>query len=234
VSLLELRNVCKSYGHQAQAHVVLKDVCLELDGGEMATIWGGRRSGRSTFLRVAAGIEPPDRGTVLFEGHDISRPGAPADLAAIAYCHPLDGLASAQSVYDLLIKSPLSRGVDAHTAEQMVHTALERAGADECAEQGICALDRAERVRVQVARALLRSPKLIVIDEPTLGASLEQREELIRLLRSLVDEGIAVLQSTDNETFFLGADRALTIDRGILRGEICPPMAEVLPLRRPA
>src|SRR5579875_3521846 len=182
----------------------------------MATIWGGRRSGRSTFLRVAAGIEPPDRGTVLFEGHDISRPGAPADLAAIAYCHPLDGLASAQSVYDLLIKSPLSRGVDAHTAEQMVHTALERAGADECAEQGICALDRAERVRVQVARALLRS------------------EELIRLLRSLVDEGIAVLQSTDNETFFLGADRALTIDRGILRGEICPPMAEVLPLRRPA
>jgi ABC-type multidrug transport system ATPase subunit len=232
MSLLELEHVCKSYGRPPREQVALQDVCLELDAGEMAAVWGMRRSGRSTLLRVAAGVEPPDGGTVRLEGRDLHARGGRALPGRIAYCRKLDSVPGAPSVLDELLKDPLSLGVEPGAASGLIRRSLERAGADECSKQRLDELDGAQRVRVQVARALLRAPKLIVIDEPTLGVSLRQRDEVIALLRSLADEGIAVLQSTDNNTGFLGADRSLTIDRGRLRGETVPGLAEVVPLRK--
>jgi ABC-type multidrug transport system ATPase subunit len=231
MSLLELDHVSKSYGRPPHERRALEDVSLELDCGETAAVWGMRRSGRSTLLRVAAGVEAPDEGSVRLEGHDLRGRGSEPLRAEIAYCRKLDALPSA-SVFEELIKYPLSCGFAPRTAARMLRAALGRAGAADCAKRTFAELEASGRLRVQIAGALLRRPKLIVADEPTLGLSLREREELIALLRELADDGLAILYSTDNATGFLGADRALTIDRGRLAGQITPKLAEVIPLRK--
>jgi ABC-type multidrug transport system ATPase subunit len=234
MSLLELKHVYKSYGRPPHDSVALKDVSLELDAGELAMAWGQRRSGRSTLLRVAAGVASPDEGVVRFCGEDLTgRASAPA-RARIAYCGTLPVSTGPQTILDELLEEPLACGIEPLPASRRIRAALERTGAEQCSRLRASELDPAGRVRVTLARALLRSPKLIVIDEPALGVSFRQRDEIIALLRSFADEGVAVLCSTDSSTGFLGADRSLMLDRGHLRGEVAPELAEVLPLRRPA
>jgi ABC-type multidrug transport system ATPase subunit len=95
-------------------------------------------------------------------------------------------------------------------------------------------LDCAETVRVELARALALAPRLLVVDEPTKGVELLERDEILLLLRSLADDGLAVLASTGESTVLAGCDRALTLDDGELHSTGAPALAEVLPLRRTA
>jgi len=89
-------------------------------------------------------------------------------------------------------------------------------------------------VRVAIARTLALEPAILVIDEPTRGVDLLERDGILALLRSLADEGITVLASTRDSTGLAGADRALVISEGELRGAPPAELATVLPLRRPA
>jgi len=68
MSLLALEGVGKRYRDGARERIALREVSLALEAGELAAVWGLRRSGRSTLLRVAAGIEQPDEGVVRFDG----------------------------------------------------------------------------------------------------------------------------------------------------------------------
>jgi ABC-type sugar transport system ATPase subunit len=95
-------------------------------------------------------------------------------------------------------------------------------------------LDAGEATRVALARALVLEPSLILLDDPIRGVDLGERDSILSLLRSLADEGIAVLAATDDATGLSGADRALSLSEGVLRGEHTPHLAPVVPLRRQA
>jgi ABC-type Mn2+/Zn2+ transport system ATPase subunit len=95
-------------------------------------------------------------------------------------------------------------------------------------------LDGAEGVRVALAQALVLEPALLVIDEPTVGVDLLERDPILALLRALADEGIAVLASTGEAAGCSGADRALSLSAGELHGSTEPELAPVVPLRRQA
>ncbi len=73
MSLLELEHVGKSYSRGS--HVALDDLSLAIDPGEMVVVWGERQSGRSTLLRIAAGVETPSEGVVRFDGRDLAAAG---------------------------------------------------------------------------------------------------------------------------------------------------------------
>jgi ABC-2 type transport system ATP-binding protein len=93
-------------------------------------------------------------------------------------------------------------------------------------------LDAAERTRVGIARALLRGPRVLVIDEPTIGVDLLAREGIFSLMRSLANEGIAVLTSTAETAGLEDSDLALALSDGELNGSAAPDHAAVIPLRR--
>jgi ABC-type Mn2+/Zn2+ transport system ATPase subunit len=119
-------------------------------------------------------------------------------------------------------------------ARARVLTALDRVGAGNCAARVLRELNGAEIVRVKLARALVLGPSLLVLDEPTAGVDMLERDGILSLLRSLADEGIAILMSTGQATALAGTDRALSLADGKLRGSVVPELAQVLPLRRRA
>jgi len=232
MTLLQLERVGRRHRQDGHERVVLRDVTLELDAGELAVVWGLRRSGRSTLLRVAAGIEAPDTGAVRFAGRDLAGGGALG--GGIGYCRRGRGGMEGRDVLDELLLAQLARGTPQPVARSRAFSALERAGAEQCAARTARELDTAETVRAAIARALVLEPSLLVLDEPTAGVDLLARDGILSLLRALADEGAAVLIATGEATALSGADRALSLTEGELRGSCAPELATVLPLRRRA
>src|SRR5580704_6334486 len=198
MTLLELEHISKRLHHGSR--VVLEDLSLVLDVGEMVAVWGERRSGRSTLLRVCAGIERPDAGIVRFAGRDLADRGAQGLGGGISYCHWNFPAVGEQTVLDLLLAAQYARRVPRSVALRCSGEVLHRVGAEPYAALRPEELDTGEAVRVAIARALTSEPRLLVIDEPTLGVELSERDRILQLLRSLADEGIAVLTSTAEGT----------------------------------
>jgi putative ABC transport system ATP-binding protein len=234
MTLLELERVSRRYGRSSHERIVLRDVSLELDGGELVAVWGLRRSGRSTLLRVAAGIEAPDTGVVRFAGRELDGGGGDELGSGIGYCRRAFRGPEGRVVLDELMVAPLARGVRPSVAHAHSRTALQRCGVEHCATHGLGELDSAEAMRVTIARALTLEPSLLVIDEPTRGVDLIERDGILSLLRSLTEEGIAVLMSAGEATGLSGADRALSLADGELRGSLSPELAPVVSLHRRA
>ncbi len=232
MTLLALESVTKRYGRGSMERVALRAASLEIEPGELVAVWGRRRSGRSTLLRVAAGLERPDEGVVWFEGRDLSEPGADAVRGRIRFCRKTFRPAGGQLVLDQLVTGQLTRGVPSSVARSRARECLRRVRAERCAPMRPGELDHAEVVRVAIARALVHEPKLLVIDEPTLGVDLRIRDQILSLLRTLTSEGTAVLMSAGETTCLYGADRALSLGNGVLHGEIdAAELAPVVPLR---
>jgi ABC-type sugar transport system ATPase subunit len=236
MSLLELQRVAKRYRDAQLERVVLREVSLQIGSGELTVVWGVRGCGRSTLLRVAAGVEAPDEGFVSFEGRDLTRHGEEILGAGVGYCHkPLQG--GSQRVEEIVIMPLLAGGVSRALARSRASAALERAGVASCATVRVSALDTAEVIRVAIARVLAHNPRLLVIDDPIQGVDMLARDGILALLRSLADDGMAVLASTSDPMGLSGADRTLSLSDGDLRGPPPTELAPVLELRpraRPA
>jgi putative ABC transport system ATP-binding protein len=232
MSILELERVSKHYREGRREHAVLREVQLALEPGELAVIWGLRRSGRSTLLRVAAGIEAPDSGVVRFEGHDLSKHGERMLGGSIGYCQKRLRGEEGRGVLGQVMVGLLVQGASASDARRRAHDALERVDAAGCARLELIELDAAEAIRVALARALALGPRLLVVDEPTKGVDLLARDEIMLLIRRIANEGVTVLVSADQSTELSGADRAFSLSDGELRGTPARALAPVVELRQ--
>lgn len=230
MSLLRLEHVGKRYSRGRHEYVALDDVSLTVESGEHVAIWGVPRSGRTTLLRIAAGLERPDAGTVHFDGRTVG-PGAHA-RDAIGFVHPAAVAGVGPSVIDDVAMPLLARGVSRGRARRRAAAELERVGAADCAGSVAAELESSELLRAAIAQALVADPRLLVIDDPTSHVGLLERESLLLLLRSIADGDTAVLMTTGEAIGVSGVDRALTISEGRLRAEVVAEPSPVIPLNR--
>jgi ABC-type lipoprotein export system ATPase subunit len=234
VSILELEKVAKSYRRGHRELVALRSVSLAIGNGEVVCITGGRHSGRTTLLRIAAGVETPDEGSVQFAGVDLRT--ASRDLrrqlvfASSRFIPPLGSDVIEQ------VRAPLYPvGVPRNQASLQAHRALERVGAADPALSPPEALVPSEVLRVVLARAIVREPRMVILDEPTNGIDQLERDPLLQLIQRIAhDSGIAVLLTAGETSSVTGADRVLRLTEGELLGRSAPASAEVVELRRPA
>jgi ABC-type lipoprotein export system ATPase subunit len=229
--LLELDGVSKRYRSDGREQSVLREVNLQVETDELVMVWGARRSGRTTLLRLAAGIERADAGSVRFEGRKVSEH---ALGTGIGYVSKALRASEEQRVLEQVAAVLLARGVAVKDAHEQARRALVRAGAEHCAAMRVAELDGGEAIRVAIARTLALDPKLIVVDEPAATVELTQRDEILGLLRALSSDGRAVLASTGEPDQLAGADLALTLRDGALHGKRTARMGTVLPMRRGA
>jgi ABC-type multidrug transport system ATPase subunit len=231
VSLLSIEHV-RLLDRESPGRLLLDDICLQVDVGEFVAIWGKRRSGRSSLLHLACGLAQPDGGVVRFDGGVLRGPRSIGD--GIAYCSGGFHVGEAWLVERELVEVQLARGVPRRHARRRAHAALERVGAHDLAGRLLRTLRGAEQVRTMLALALTGAPRLLLVDDVVAGVELVERMAILRLLRSLADDGLAVLTSTDETPALAGTDRALTLSEGRLHGRLAPELAEVVPLRASA
>jgi ABC-type lipoprotein export system ATPase subunit len=219
MTLLALERVSKSHWRGRHELVVLDGISFELEAGELVAIFGQRASGKTTLLRIAAGIETPDSGTVRFEGDQLGS----GRFHRLDCIHPRIGwigrqgpFASGMRMLDH-VALPLLRDVHAGEAERIATRALKRVGVGDLAGARWHELSDAERTLVTIAHAIVRDPALLLADDPTSGLDLQERETVLSLLRAIAEErGTGVLATVPEIPDALRSHRVMSLGDGEL------------------
>lgn len=211
VELLSLQGVQKGYSRGSEWAPVLSDVSLEVVRGEIVAVIGGRLEGKTTLLKIAAGMEQADHGTISLDGHPLADlVDRPREVRWIGRDGP--GLEVQVSEF---VGWPLARGGRGRRrAEDAARQMLERVGALECLDRRWSQLTNRQRVLVGLAQVFLGNPKVIVIDDLLDALGEPMTEEMSDLLRSLVDKAeprCGVLMSVSDMESAMFADRVLSI-----------------------
>ena len=190
---LHLHGVCKRYragiaGCEATVEV-LHDVEWTVRAGEIVGVLGASGAGKSTLLLLAAGLMRPDSGTVTWFGGS-PRGGSPWGIAYLPF--------RKISLPDLTVREALdleasTRVLAAAARRRMVGAILNRAGLAEHAESLLAHLLPLDANRFIIARALLESPRLLLLDEPLAGPSSVDRDHLNRVLGELAEDGATIV-----------------------------------------
>jgi ABC-type lipoprotein export system ATPase subunit len=213
---------------------VLHAACFEVWPGELVAILGPHRSGKTTVLRIAAGVEAPDAGSVRLDGEPLGelKPTVRTRrLRAVGFAPKAWRVARGKPVLDHVALPLLAEGRPLMTALAKAHETIERVGAAHCAGATADELAPGDETRVALAQALVREPRLLLVDEPGALAPADERDELLRLLRAIVAERpqLALVVTARDVAGVAGAGRVLTLGDGALRGAPEPASAEVVP-----
>ncbi|MGH2852803.1 MAG: ATP-binding cassette domain-containing protein [Solirubrobacteraceae bacterium] len=219
--LLALRGVCKGYTRGERRMRILVDATLEIGQGEVAAVVGSREEGKTTLLKIAAGIEAPDAGEVWLGDVDLTRSSDEERSrllgSEIAWTHR-EGTGVKFRVLDYVgLPLAIGRGRGQREAQDLAIGALERVGAANCAGQLWAELSNWERLLVAIARAIAGSPRLLVVDDLMDGFGMRRTQEAGELLLGLAGElGCGVLMSCTDLEAALIADRVWSLEGGRL------------------
>ncbi len=238
MTLLALDGVFKRYVDGRREVPVLDDVSVEIDAGDFVGIWGVRRSGKSTLLRVASGEELPDAGSIRFDGEETTTMSSNRR----SHLHRHGGIGFLSSDWRPARNKPavdhvalplLSDGMSLHQARSPAWRALERVGISGCAHIPTERLSNSERIRVGLAQALVREPRILLVDEPAVLLRPSEGVQLYELLHSLGrDLSLAIVIASEDIAPIRKARRMFTIDSGRLRAMDAPGTVVQLPERK--
>src|SRR5262245_39537667 len=216
MSLLESTAVSKSF---AGVHA-LSGVSFDLRAGEVHALVGENGAGKSTFIKIASGVEAPDAGTLTIAGRTVSSltPTAARDLgvAAIQQQPALFPTLSVAENIGLALERPGPFGRVRWTSRRHVaRELLERIGADLDPERLVDTLTMPEQQLVEIAKAIGARARVVIMDEPTASLSEREVERLIEIVERLRADGCGIVYVSHrlDEVFRL-ADRVTVLRDG--------------------
>jgi branched-chain amino acid transport system ATP-binding protein len=214
MTLLEIRDLSVNYG----AIQALQQIDLVVNAGEIVTLIGANGAGKSTLLKAVSRLVNPVGGKIFYEGQDITR-RSPDQMVKLGVAHSPEGrrVLARQTVLTNLELGAYVRsdrlGIKADIERQFL--TFPRLG--ERRHQLAGTLSGGEQQMLAIARAVMSRPKLLLLDEPSLGLAPQVVLEIFGVIRQLHEQGVTVLLVEQNATLALQtADRVYVLEAGRL------------------
>jgi ABC-type sugar transport system ATPase subunit len=225
--LLQAVNLTKRFG----GLIAVDTMSLDINVGEVLGLVGDNGAGKSTFIKMIAGVYHPDDGEIFFDSHKVtfSGPRAARDMGIETI---YQDLALAENL-DVGSNIFLGREIKSRYLGGLVHTVNRPKMRDESAKvlsrldiiipsltQQIRNLSGGQRQSVAIARTIYWNAKMVIMDEPTAALGVAQQRDVLKLVRTLCDQGVPVIIISHNmQDVFAVADRIVVMRRGKKVGE---------------
>jgi ABC-2 type transport system ATP-binding protein len=215
---LLLDHVVKTYGPVR----AVDGVSFTAHPGEFIALLGPNGAGKSTLFQLLSGLFVPDSGRIEVMGHDMTRKPVPA-LARLGIVFQQPTLDLELSVTSNLMFHAGLHGIPRAIAKARIEKELVRLGLADRAHDKTATLSGGNRRRVELARALLHEPRVLLMDEATVGLDPASRSDLLKLLLAMrIERAVAVLWATHLCDEVGDADRVIVMDKGKVLADTTP------------
>jgi putative ABC transport system ATP-binding protein len=222
VSLLAFRQVSKRFPDGTREISPLDRVSFEVEVGETVGLLASRRAGKTTLLKIAAGLTLPDEGMVLWNDLDLTKMSCDERARArreggVALARGDWRTSRSGSVLQHLTIPLYSDSLNALQAETRALRALETVGASHLSHRDTSELGLSERLSVELARAIVRAPSLLLVDEPAVFRRPADARDFYELLLSLPEKvGCALLIASEEVSALRGCKPMMSLSGGRL------------------
>ena len=215
--MIDVKHLTKAFGD----HVVLNDISEHIYPGDKVVIIGPSGSGKSTFLRSLNLLEEPTRGTIVFDGHEITNPKANIDFVrrqmGMVFQH--FNLFPNMTIKRNITLAPVRTGLMKQAeADELAIQLLRRVGLEEKADAYPNQLSGGQKQRIAIVRALAMNPKVMLFAEPTSALDPEMVGEVLQVMKELAADGMTMVVVTHemgfarevgNRIFFMDGGRIM-------------------------
>ena len=219
MGLISVRHISKVFGESPGAAVALKDVSMDVEKGEFIAIMGPSGSGKTTLLSIMGAMSAPTRGEVVIDGVSLYSLSVEelADFRARRFgfvFQQLHLISYLNAIENVMLPLLISR--QRASLKDIACSALQRVGLAHKARYLPGQLSSGEQARVAVARAMVKTPPIILADEPTGNLDSRTGQDIIHLLRAANERGHTIIMVTHNKDAAGGAQRLIHLRDGMI------------------
>ena len=207
--MIQVENITKKYG----SFTAVNDISFEIDEGEIVGFLGPNGAGKSTTMNMITGFIEPTKGRIIVDGYDISQKPKKAKKQ-IGYMPEGVPLYSDLTVKEFVTYMAELKGCNSKTKKEKVQKVLEETGLTEVQNKLTKNLSRGYKQRVSMAGALVGDPKVIILDEPTVGLDPKQVTEIRTLIKELGKTHTVILSSHILSEVSQICNRVIIINKG--------------------
>lgn len=217
--IIEIKDICKSFGEKDNRTQVLNNVSLSVGKGEFISLMGASGSGKSTLLYLLGGLDTPDSGEIVLDGRDISkmrdRELSKLRREGMGFVFQFFNLVQNLSVEDNILLPLVMDGKDPKKYRERLDSILETVGLFDKRKSYPNQLSGGQQQRCAVARAVIYEPKILLADEPTGNLDSKSGAEIMELFSRInKKKGITILMVTHSADCAAYSDKVITLSDG--------------------
>lgn len=235
-TVLEVKDLCKTYVINKRQNNVLKNVNFSVEEGEMLAVMGPSGSGKSTLLYAVSGMDAATGGTVLFDGRDItklkSKELAALRLDEMGFIFQQMYMMKNLTILDNIVLPAMESKKTSETKKEKIKRGEElmrKLDIIEVADNDINEVSGGQLQRACICRSMINRPKVLFADEPTGALNRDASNEVMEELVKLNEEGTTVMMVTHDAKVAARCSRVLYIVDGNIRGEYRSPAGAEMP-----
>jgi len=219
--MIKVKNISKSY----KDAIVLNNVSLEINKGDFTAVMGPSGSGKSTLLYSISSMDNPDEGEVVFEGIDVYKLSeselSKFRLNKMGFVFQNSQMLKNLSIFDnIILPGMVAKRESIEVVRARATELMSKMGIEDIKDRDIREVSGGQLQRAAICRAMINSPEILFMDEPTGALNSEAASQVMEILKKLNQEGISIMLVTHDAKMASMAKKVIYIKDGKLAGEL--------------